>query len=141
MGLKGEEALAVLGEVFQADSASLRAGEPIAVVHENVDFSFARPEENVFFLLGHIGLPDAADLWLQKALQLNLAYGAEHEEVLSWDREKNKLCLSRRLLLHEITEDAFYGHLESFIAQLGFWAKMASSPPVTGPASLFSSSF
>ncbi|MDR0728470.1 MAG: CesT family type III secretion system chaperone [Puniceicoccales bacterium] len=133
--------MAVLGEVFQVDVASLRAGEPVAVVHGNVDFSFARPEENVFLFLGYIGLPDAADLWLQRALQLNLAYGAEHEESLSWDRERNKLCLSLRLLLHETTEDAFYRHLESFIVQLEFWAKMASSPPVAGPTSLFSDRF
>ncbi|MDR3143455.1 MAG: CesT family type III secretion system chaperone [Puniceicoccales bacterium] len=134
----GEEALAVLGEVFQADFTSLQAGEPVAVVHGNVDFSFARPEENIFLFLGYIDLPGLADLWLQKALQLNLAYRAEHEESLSWDEEKHKLCLSLRLLLHESTEDTFYRHLESFIAQLGFWAKMASSPPMAGLPSLFS---
>jgi len=141
MGLRWEEVLDVLREVFPAEGAALEADVPLAKVHGVVDLAFTRAGADTLVLLGYFDLPEAADLWLQRVLQLNFAYMAEHGESLSWDREKKRLCVARRLSLPDETEDALYLQLESFIAQLEFWAKMASSLPLTRPANLFSAHF
>jgi hypothetical protein len=141
MGLKWEDALDILRDVFPTDGASLEAGVPVAVVHGKVDFTFAKEGADGFLFLGYMELPTEADMWLQKVLCLNFAYMAEHEESLSWDKEKGKLCVVLRLSLREETEDTFYRHMESFIIQLEFWSKVASSIPLSTPTNLFSSYF
>ncbi|MDR2419791.1 MAG: CesT family type III secretion system chaperone [Puniceicoccales bacterium] len=141
MGLKWEDALDILRDVFPMDGASLEAGVPVAVVHGRVDLSFAKEGTDGFLFLGYMELPTEADTWLQKVLCLNFAYMAEHEESLSWDKEKNKLCVALRLSLREETEDTFYKHMESFITQLEFWSRVVSSVPLSTSTNLFSSYF
>jgi hypothetical protein len=141
MGLKWEDALDILRDVFPMDGASLEASVPVAVVHGRVEVTFARDGADGFFFLGYMELPAEADTWLQKVLCLNFAYMAEHEESLSWDKDKGKLCVALRLSLREETEDTFYKHMESFITQLEFWSKVASSIPLSTATNLFSGHF
>ncbi|MDR2807000.1 MAG: CesT family type III secretion system chaperone [Puniceicoccales bacterium] len=128
MGLGWEEVLDILKDIFPVES-DLKGEAPMVLVHGVVDFTFRKMDGDAFIFLGYVALPEQSEinLWLQKILHLNFAYVAEHEESLSWDKERHKLCVALSLSLSEETEDTFYKHMESFISQLEFWSKMASS--------------
>jgi hypothetical protein len=130
MGLDWKGALEILREVFPVGNISLEAGVPLAVIRGIVDFAFSKGSADTFLFLGYSRLPEKADVWLSKVLRLNFAYMAEHDESLSWDPEKQKLCIALCLSLREETEDTFYKHMESFLTQLEFWSKVVSSVPL-----------
>jgi hypothetical protein len=142
VGLRWEEVLDILKDIFPVDG-DLKEEPPVALVHGMVDFTFKKMDGDAFIFLGYMALPEQSgiNLWLQKALHLNFAYIADHEESLSWDREKQKLCIALRLSLSGETEDTFYKHMESFISQLEFWSKMASSVQLMGSMNALFSHF
>jgi hypothetical protein len=122
--MKWMEVIVMLTHYFRVEDHNPEDSVREVVIDEHLDLKIVCLNDQLLSFLGYFTKESTEnDLpKLKNMLQWNFACIAEMNDIISIESESNRLCLFRKRPLGEFFADNIYLEIESFIANLAFWA-------------------
>ncbi|MDR2812686.1 MAG: CesT family type III secretion system chaperone [Puniceicoccales bacterium] len=118
------EAIEFLVRYFRVEDHNVEDSVCEIIIDEHLELKIAYLDGRFLVFWGYFaGEITENDLpKLKNILQWNFARIMDTDDILSIESESNRLCLFRKRSLAELFTDNLFGEMESFVANLAFWA-------------------
>ena len=128
-----EEVIEIVSELFRISQWSANEyGERYAILDNDIEIRTFPEGSNVLVLQGMFGEPisgysqmNTNESKFKYLLQANFMRIIQQNDVLSIDGQSDRLCVTRRVVIGNITAENLLNEVEDFVQNVDFWDVIA----------------